>query len=679
VKPTAQQGRIIDHGQGALLVLAGAGSGKTSVICARAVERVLDRSCDAHSHLMLTFSRKAAREMHTRCADEMARAGRALAVEVPKVSTYHAFGYRLLRKYPGLAGRRDDPTLQDDADRKRMIRGIVKAMGMDFAKSPGRFNGWYQAYSLLKNYGLCASSGTDDERLRSLFARMGATANDDEVAVMEFARHYERRLRLTNTFDFDDLCLWAARGLRDDPGLAEQYAVQFPMITVDEAQDTNLTQYEMVNHIARHHGNITMVGDDDQAIYGWRGARVANMTEAFLRDYAAETAKLERNFRSTPLLVASAAGHIQHNTGQRMDKSPYAEGEPGNKPELACHWDDRRMADSIASSVEQSMEAGTPAHEIAVLYRTNRMARVIEGALRQRGLPYQIVGGHSLYDAPEVKAAISGARVLINGDDREALKRLLPHIPKFGEKSLERLFDTADEKGGAINAFGAAMMVGGRSMAAFEWLDQRLQTLNKWGPARAGEWVLSPEGLDYANALVKQAEKGDEAAGDADRRRSNLEALDAATGITQARQDGLAPADMEKPTLAERFAPLLEAQLDASAESDSAGGDSKVTLSTVHRAKGLEWSAVHIAGYSEGLMPLEPREDVNPARHLAEERRLSYVAVTRAKHTCVLHHAHRIKFPGSEPQEYTLSGFAGELGLAPAPANVMETPDGMMI
>ena len=656
---TEQQQTIIDHGRGAMMVLAGAGSGKTTTISARGAALVSRRDCEPDQHLMLTFSRKASQEMRMRCLTFLREGGNAVRASSLPIETYHAFGYRLLREAPEIAGRRPGVTLQDDADRKRMVKSICAAMDLDFAKNRSRFEAWYGTYSLAKNYGLCASDQGNMDSLRKIFASSSTIRSSDAPLALRFASEYERRLRMTNTFDFDDLCLWAARGLRDNPDLARDYSERYPLITIDEAQDTNLVQYEMVNAIARHHGNLTLVGDDDQSIYGWRGARQENMTR-FERDYKPVTARLERNFRSTPAIVAAAAAHIRHNIG-RKEKSPFAEGAQGDRPAVAAYLNGWDMADGIADQIAQSIGRGVEPRDIAVLYRTNRMARLVEGGLRARGIPYHIVGGHSLYDATEVKVAIAGARLMINGGDEQALRQLLPHIPGLGGKGLERLLDVAeDDTSGRLDVFGAAAKMGGRYLEYFTWLDSRLSVLRAWGPCRAGEWVLADEGLGYARRLNDRAHSSDSAADEAKRRAANLTALDQATTIADRLYGSSENADLQT-----RFQVLLEAQISDPDMSDDDEPREEVTLSTAHRAKGLEWSEVHVAGYSEGLMPLAPRDDTaDPSSHRFEERRLSYVAITRAKKTCVLHHAAMLSFPGDhEPSEYEPSSFLAELGI----------------
>lgn len=669
---TQQQQAIITHGAGSLLVLAGAGSGKTTTISARAGALVADNHCLADEHLMLTFSRKAASEMKLRSRAFIQESGSTVSVDHMPVDTYHAFGYRLLRDNPDIAGRKEGVTIQDDKDRKHVLRSIVTGWGLDYNHSPGRFNSWYGAYSFAKNYGFCADrTCSDRDALARLFGRMSQLRGEDPEQVLAFAEEYEKRLRVTNTLDFDDLCLWPARGLRDDPGLAQQYAQAYPFITVDEAQDTNVVQYEMVNAIAKQHGNLVLVGDDDQSIYGWRGARPENIRK-FSEDYDPVTARLERNFRSTPAIVSAAGRHIAHNAG-RQDKMPYAEGETGVPPSLSRHADGRGMAHHIAESIADGICNGTQPGEIAVLYRTNRMARVLEGALRTRAIPYTIVGGHSLYDAPEVKAGIAGVRTLINARDEEALWQLLPHLPGMGKKGLLTLLDEFEDSNDAlIDIFGAGLKLGGKYAEMVEWLDDRFDTLKAWGPAHVGAWVLADEGLGYgrrmATRLANKSSPGLEH--EIERRRSNLAAMDAATqAAIEARH--LSVDSLHNGTIEDRFRVLLEAQISDPETSDTDERASHVVLSTAHRAKGLEWSSVHVAGYSDGLMPLKQRPDssVSPERHMAEERRLSYVALTRAKTTCHLHHADQLRFPGDDsPTQYPPSPFVQEMGLEPPAA-----------
>lgn len=668
---TDQQQAILDHRHGPLLVLAGAGSGKTTTVTRRAAALAGAGVCPPASHLMLTFARKAAKEMRHRFAlflgDE---ADGPLAVD-----TYHAFAYRLLRHKPALCQRRPGVTVLDEADQGRLIKGVCASLNIDYQIDKGMVRGWKSAYSLVKNHGLSAAVPEDRERTLQLLAAMPPT---QAVAprVYDFCVEYERRLRLTNTLDYDDLCLWAARAIASRASLAHALAARFPMVTVDEAQDTNAVQYAMVDGFARLHRNLTLVGDDDQSIYGWRGARIENM-QRFIDDYSPVQARLEQNFRSTPAIVSAAARHIGHNAA-RLDKTPFAAGASGAPPALVCHDDGRAMAFAVADGIREALTGGTEPREIAILYRTNRMARVMEGALRARDIPYRVVGGHSLYDSIEAKAAIAGARLAVNPCDEQAFMTLLPHLPGLGAKGAEHLLSIVRGDASLANIIETGLLVAGPTQKAITWLDDRLYHMRAVGPTRAGAWVLEDAGLGLQRKWTQKAGDNEAKQGEMDRRLANLEALDAGTTVAMALRfpdyAGNPEAYREIPET-ERFAPLLEAKV--SDMDDDADDPNEVTLSTVHRAKGLEWDVVHVAGYSDGLMPLEgPSDDSAPkTADLAEERRLSYVAITRARYACLLHHADRLRFPGdAQERVYLPSRFVEELGLdqsaAPTPQNV---------
>ena len=657
-----QQRRVADHRDGAMIVLAGAGSGKTEMVCARAAAMVQEGVCAPEDHLVLTFSRKAAGEMRSRYARHLEEIGYPVDPGRLTVETYHAFGYRMIRDHPEIAHRRDGITLQDDTDQKKMVRALAKRANYDPTAISGQLKSWFSLYSLAKNYGLCAIESDDIPHIKKILKNSHNVYESDIPNVLSLYQDYENDMQRFNVVDFDDLCLWPAWALHNNADLRSQYGSRYPYLTVDEAQDTNVVQYQTVRNIGQSHGNVVMVGDDDQSIYGWRGAYPENMQQ-FIKHFDPVKAPLERNYRSTSSIVHAASTHIKNNES-RLPKSPYSSREDGEKPVIQAYTTGYKMADTIADDIKQQIDNGVPPEEIAVLYRTNRMARVVETGLRNAGVPYKIVGGHSLYDAPEIKAAIAGARLLVNGDDRAAWERIQQYIPGFGAKTLENLFDTADQNDG-LNVFGAALMAGGKTAKIAERLDEKLTKLAEYGPSAAGQWLLDPEGMNFEAVLEKREQKSEDAKQDANRRRGNLRTLDETTA--RAIQMRGAESD-QSGSQAERFRVLLESQLSEAADGADTGEKSQgeVVLSTIHRAKGLEWSQVHVAGYSEGLIPLSTKNGgAENKQHLAEERRLSYTALTRAAHRCVLHHPHSIQYPGSESIQLQPSRFLEELQMEP--------------
>lgn len=667
---TAQQQVIIDHRDGPMIVLSGAGSGKTTTVIQR-VASMMEEGHAARVFLNLTFSRKAAREMRERL--HLILGEKDARVREVMIETFHAFAYRYVRAKPELCGRQAGLTVMDEAACKRAIRAVAESLGIEYNTRRKDIANWMSSYSYAKNEGVTAAAPGGMQELRRIMYEHGGFDPVSLDAAISFAQAYEDRMRSTNTCDFDDLCLLMLKALREHPGQARAIAERFRYITVDESQDTNRVQYELLDAIARHHRNIVMCGDDDQSVYGWRGARVENMFQ-FVREYRPVEARLERNFRSTPAIVAAAARHIAHNES-RLAKKPYAEGDAGTPPQLLVHGDSRQMARSIATEIRKSLDAGADPSSICVMYRTNRMARLLEGDLSALRIPYRVVGGRSIYDAPEARAALAAARLIVNPRDEQALKELMPYLPGLGEKSIQKIVDemlfinsTTDR---SVDLFTAAHSLGGKLWEGMQWLDDRLTALEEMGACRAGEWVAYERGLNLINELREKERSGSGfKQGEADRRQATLEAIDQATfaSVSYAHQVST-PEEYCALKLAKQqhFAPLLEAGIGY--QEPESSGSGAVTLTTIHRAKGLEWDQVHVAGYSQGLLPLDPRQaeddDDCAGAHAQEERRLSYVAVTRAKRVCRLHHASIMYFPGAAPAKFMPSVFLEEMGIKP--------------
>lgn len=678
LRTTSAQAGIIDHRDGSLLVLAGAGSGKTSTIVGRTAAMVI-QGVRPQTILMMTFSRKATAEMRSRLRELLPDDPRA---DLVNIDTYHAFGFRFCRKYFSSVGRTSGVSTMDDKDQKRKFKNLAEELGADLRDE--HWKAWLRnvrsAYSMLKNEGFVATQSADRSAIYEYFSGRGLSGSDLDIA-MVLVDKYETSNRIENLLDYDDLCLLPVLAMEKDPQIATELGMRYPHLVVDEFQDTNAVQYRLLRCIGVVSGNVLMVGDDDQSIYGWRGARVENL-RSFISDFSPRKAKLERNFRSTPAIVDAASRHVAHNA-KRLSKKPFAEGDHGMAPQLDCYQTAWQMADGIAEQIGEGVRRGKKPEDYAVLYRTNRMARVVEQGLKSRGIPYKIVGGSSIYDAPEVKAAICASRLLNNEHDISALEGLIPYLRGFGEKlmSQARFLYWSEHTDDRPNLFHL-LMSDDRFDRLTIFLDEKLTALRRLGAERAGEWVAGPDGLDWIGSMQKRLDSGsaknpEKLRHEIEIRTANLHALDAGTRMVLRRiaavRSGAEALSMDYEgllTIDDQWQVLCEACItdDAPAAKKQSEHGGEVTLSTVHRAKGLEWNCVHIAGYSEGLMPLSSSvadsEDDDANSDITEERRLSYVAVTRAKKQVHLHHAETVQFPGdSEATTYKPSRFIEELGL----------------
>lgn len=639
MKLTEKQAEAAAHREGSLLVLAGAGSGKTATMCQRGV-LMLDEGLKPEQHLMVTFSRKAAREM----AERMRRlAGDPARVKGMHILTFHALGVKLIREHARLHGRGATPTIIDERDQEKLALTAANKAGFDPDRLKGEILGWFGTYSLAKNEGLRAGADTLRNDLVARFMQQRARLKDGQLQrVVKAFAYYEDYLYRNRALDFDDLILMPVEMMRLEPALSERLAARYPFITIDEAQDTNKVQYDLIHLIGRHHGNITMVGDDDQSIYGWRGARVENINQ-FIADYAPKQIKLEENFRSTRAIVDAAAQHIRNNDS-RLEKNPYSSGDHGTPPEYVAHETGDDMALRIAYDIAAKMRAGARPKDFAILYRVNAMAGILEPALARARIPYRLVGSRSMFDRKEILAASAVGRLLTNGHDTQAFLRLSEYIQGLGKKGAMDIAQTALDK--EVEVWTAAERAPNRARQAVATLRGKLDELRVLGPHHLAAWMVDRDGLDM---LAKEKEKDPE---QAEKREEML-------GIFQ----GMIQETIEAHLEAEEdpWQAVLEIHIS---QPDDLGDEDAVTLTTGHRAKGLEWKHVHIAGYSEKLIPYEHPDGSDPQ----EERRLSYVMITRGAESVTLHHARYLRFPHRQPMTMEPSRYIRELGLSmPAP------------
>jgi DNA helicase II / ATP-dependent DNA helicase PcrA len=618
-----EQGRAVSTTEGPVLILAGAGSGKTRVLAHRVAYLVGVGGVPPWRILAVTFTNKAAAEMRERIVGLVGtEAGRDVAM-----GTFHALCARLIRRDGEAIGIPSRFVIYDTDDQQALMKQILRDEDLPVT-------GEYRPAAILG-----AISRAKNEMLDAAFlAEHAATHRDREIA--RLASRYETRLRGAGALDFDDLLLAAVRLFEESPKTLRYYQDRWHYLHVDEYQDTNRPQYLWVKALAAARGNLCVVGDDDQSIYSWRGADVRNILE-FERDWPEATVvKLERNYRSTQLILDAAHAVVSRNAS-RTDKKLWTERAGGSPIILFEAYDAEEEAEWVSRRVEELTGSGsgvltrradaepTRRRDVAVLYRTNAQSRAIEEAMLRHGIPYQIIGGTRFYQRREVKDALAYLRTLRTDTDVVSFERIL-NVPAraIGEKSLDLVRDLEARTGiSPWDALRAASTGGIEGLAArtrtaiggFVTLIERLRT-------RVGILAL-PELLDavleesgYRAMLMDGSSDGED-------RWENLLEL---RGVT-ARY-----ADLSADDALDRF--LEETALVADQDAYEGERD-EVTLITLHAAKGLEFPVVFIAGLEEGIFP--HARSLDDERQLAEERRLAYVGITRAKDRLFLSHAWR--------------------------------------
>jgi DNA helicase-2/ATP-dependent DNA helicase PcrA len=622
----------VEHTEGPLLILAGAGSGKTRVLTHR-VAYLIDQGLAAPEEVLaITFTNKAAREMKDRVALLVGPDSRRMWV-----STFHAFCARILREF----------TIYDGADQVRLVKRCIVELGKD----PKRFNprSFQAQISSAKNVLMAP-----DDFLRNT---EGYIAEN----VAEVYDLYQKRLYENNAMDFDDLIMQTVALLELFPEVRERYQTRFKYIHVDEYQDTNHAQYRLVNILAAGHRNLCVVGDDDQSVYSWRGADIRNILD-FERDYPeAKVVKLEQNYRSTQTIL-DAANAVVANNASRKPKALWTAGGEGERIRVFSASDEYAEARFVVSEVERLIEREASPRDISVFYRTNAQSRALEDVLVREGVPYQVVGGVRFYERAEVKDAMAYLSVISNPDDSVSLERII-NVPKrgLGNTSVAKLQDYARRNG--ISLYGAlaeadAVGLPGAAKKACRGVRDLFEGLRvaarEVPPAELIGAVLDESG--YRQEL--EAEDTVEA----ESRLENLEEL-----INAAREYERVEPD---PKL-EGFLQEQALYSDQDSLSSEGGG---VTLMTLHNAKGLEFGHVFVVGMEEGTFPHARSLDEH---NLEEERRLAYVGITRARETLTLTHAklrsswgereYRMpsRFLSEIPDEYksgTVPGFANASG-----------------
>lgn len=642
------------------LVIAGAGSGKTTVIAQKALR--LAKELPAGKNLqMLTFSNKAAKEMKAR----VQRVNGVIPQSVT-IDTFHSFGMKLIKDDPQGFGMGLDFSLLNETDVKRSLRSLAHAYGLPKKLDPAdkkRMNpvSWLNIWSLKRQagYDVRNHAKNKDFLCEALQSTHRLSQSETELAWKTLSG-YEALKEHTNSVDFDDLLYLPLLRVSRDESFLDRVREKIGALLVDEAQDNNRIQYGLIAKIARGYCAVTVVGDDDQSIYGWRGAEVKNL-KRFQSDFSATTLRLEQNYRSTQAIVNVARDLIQHND-ERIHKSPFSDGPAGDEPTLNAYPDHWQMVREIAEGISRQIHSGVPASDIAILYRTNRMAALLEPALRRERIPYHVVGGMSLFDRAEVAAITNAIRLARNPQDSHALKSLAQYIDGFGDASCYAVCDWLE------NTPGASLYD----------LPESIDHLPKKGATALRAFIgdLQSEALlcHAAVDFVEWAIKGPMALLDREKDDQIREKKDQCIRMLAHNiQNELIERQAAGESLSWRDI-AVEIALRESGQTE--GTTQQITLSTIHRSKGLEWPHVLVVGLSEGLMPLDARSDISDEdagySHIEEERRLGYVGITRAKVSCELFHSARYGFPGGDDNKiYEPSRFLSEMGYSCE--NVMQT------
>ncbi|HEV8147113.1 MAG TPA: UvrD-helicase domain-containing protein [Bryobacteraceae bacterium] len=636
-----RQREAVEHTEGPLLILAGAGSGKTRVITHRVAHLMTAHRVPGWAILAVTFTNKASGEMRDRVKSLVETAPR----DAPTVSTFHSFCVRLLRREGAPLGtlrRGFTPlfTIYDDDDQLAVLRGVYKQVGLD-----DKFMQHRAALSRISHAKSHKQSPEDMSR--------AATDPVTERLAVVYDR-YQAKLHEANALDFDDLLIEAVRLLAHDQPTRERLTRRYEFVMVDEYQDTNRSQYDLMKLLSGERGNICVVGDEDQSIYGWRGANIRNILD-FERDFpGASIIRLEQNYRSTKTILDAASAVVANNT-ERIGKTLWTDSGSGEKITLYEAPDAENEALWIADTIESAI-ARDPKTRVAVLYRTNSQSRQIEEALRRYGRKYIVVGGFSFYQRAEVKDLIAYLKVLTSPSDSISLLRVINTPARgIGKTTVEQIEQYAlTHELSFWSALGRMLderAFPGRAETALGAFRRMIEELSDGVQDRPLQDTLAAvmERTGYKRMLEEEATE--EARG----RLANLEELLNAAADAAERGESLRD-------FLDHAALLSDA--------DSVDSRAQVSLLTMHNAKGLEFPVVFIAGAEEGLFPHS--RSLDSAGSMEEERRLCYVAMTRAEKKLYLSWArYRRRFGGGQPEASIRSRFLKEV-----PATLIEAVRG---
>ncbi len=623
----AQYDAVVNY-QTPSLIIAGAGSGKTRVLTSR-IAYMLEQGVKPYNILALTFTNKAAEQMRTRIEQMVGPVARYI-----RMGTFHSVFSRILRENAERIGYTQSYTIYEPSDCKNLIKTICKEKNLaDDKYKPAKV---LSRISYAKN--CLVTPG-------AYVANSTYAAEDRHMQMPYFGdiyTEYCRRCKQNGAMDFDDLLLQTNILLRDCPDVLAKYQELFQYILVDEYQDTNYAQYIIIRRLSQLHGRVCVVGDDAQSIYSFRGAKIENIL-SFRNDYpTAETFKLEQNYRSTQTIVNAANSVIERNS-RRMEKKCFSEGDTGDKIRIVRTYTDREEGDYIANALrDQIRESGDGWSEAAILYRTNNQSAVLEQALRRRGIPYRIYKGSSFYDHKEIKDMLAYIRLVINPKDDEAFKRVVNYPARgIGDTTVGRISQLAAEQGRsmweAVDALVAEAATLGDAMqkTIARKVTEFVNLIRSLAQVRA-EKNLYDFGLELASrtGILAQyrLENTPEATSAIDNIEELLNSMQLFKEQCEAEIRNGEREESAQPTVEEWLQNIM--LLTDMDNKEEEGGDDKVTLMTVHSAKGLEYKYIYIVGCEERLFPSE--RAMESPDGLEEERRLFYVALTRAKQSALL-------------------------------------------
>lgn len=613
------QREAVVYTAGPSLVIAGAGSGKTRVLTYK-IAYLLQQGLPPQSILALTFTNKAAREMKERIAalTDTETARRLW------MGTFHSIFSRILRYEADRIGYPHDFTIYDTADSKSLLRSIIKEMQLD--DKVYRLNIIQSRISNAKNALVTYKAYEQSKEL------IEHDMESKVPLIRDIYKRYQNRCQQAGAMDFDDLLLQTNILFRDHPDVLDKYRNFFQFVLVDEYQDTNFAQHLIVQRLCEKHQRICVVGDDAQSIYSFRGANIDNILQFKSQYPGCRIFKLERNYRSTQNIVNAANSLIHKNTKQ-IPKTVYSEKEEGNKVCVFSSYSDYEEGYAVAGKINDMQLRNYEYADFAILYRTNAQSRILEEALRKRGIPYKIYGGLSFYQRKEVKDVISYLRLIVNPHDEEAFKRVINYPARgIGDTTLNKLITAATDNNVSLwtvlnDPIGYALSINSGTAKKLSNFRELIQNFINRNEAHSAEEITAVVVKESGIVSVLFQDRSVEGIS----KQENLQEL--LKGISEfcelRREEGI-----EHVSLADF---LSEVSLLTDQDNDKDEQANKVTMMTVHAAKGLEFKNVFVVGMEEDLFPSMMAKD-NP-RAVEEERRLFYVAITRAEQNCILTYA----------------------------------------
>ncbi len=607
---------------GPTLIIAGAGSGKTRVLTTR-IAYMLANGVAPSSILALTFTNKAAREMRERIEALVGRDARFI-----RMGTFHSVFSRILRENAARIGYPDSYTIYEPNDVKNLIKSIIKDKNLSEDR--------YKPQAVVARISMAKNSLITPGAYMANAVLIGEDREAKMPEIADIYNEYCIRCKRNGAMDFDDLLLQTNILLRDAPDVLERYQDQFKYVLVDEYQDTNMAQYIIVRRLALKHSNVCVVGDDAQSIYAFRGAKIENIL-SFQRDYpTTKVYKLEQNYRSTQTIVDAANSLIAHNS-RRLDKRCFSEAARGEKIRLVRVLEDSYEAVEVAMDIKDRARNGAEWRDFAILYRTNKQHGLFEEALTRRGIPYRVYKGMSLLEHKDVRNILAYLALIINPNDNEAFKRIVNYPARgIGDTTIARIEEIAKAK-------NLSMWHAVEELTSSPVLDP----VEKVVVRKVGEFVRMIKELAMLRTTMSVTEFGKEVMArsgiihmlESEKRVENetsKDYLDQLLSMMSSYEEECVK-DMDEGLRDEEFVPTIDEWMQnimLQTDQDEEGDDNRVTLMTVHSAKGLEYDYIYIVGMEEGLFPSS--RSVESITDLEEERRLMYVAITRAKRAAML-------------------------------------------